>query len=411
VSARGPVSYVTDLEGQWDRFVGSVERDDLLSLEGSRLVLADGATFVFGGDAVDRGPSSRRLLRTFLDAKSRYGDRVVLLAGNRDLNKLRLASELRGHPPPSTPPEALGDRVATLQHIFRKTMGAPDAFAHRAAELRIERGEASDTDVVESFLEDVEPDGLHSRFLAACQLGYRHGTTLFVHGGLGLESFGHVPGSDVEYERVDDFVPALNRFLAARIDAFRTHRAEWTDPTSFASWSDLVEYQAPAPGRRENPRSVVYGRLSDSDNNPSLPDPSIVRSLTRDGIHRLVVGHSPSGDLPAFVRSDDFELIVADNSRSRVTSGSSVTIDGDRVRGRGATRLDDGSLLEVEATTTLGVASAIGRREVGTGRLVKAEFDDESTITYRGLPGFDLEQLRIDRSTLAELETPWPRRD
>ena len=45
---------------------------------------------MFGGDAIDRGPGGRRIVRTLLAARRRYGDRVILLAGNRDINKLRL---------------------------------------------------------------------------------------------------------------------------------------------------------------------------------------------------------------------------------------------------------------------------------------------------------------------------------
>src|SRR5262249_33902485 len=68
-----------------------------------------------------------------LAARRDYGERVVLLAGNRDINKLRLVRELTGAPPPGAP--ASGTRGALLRSIFANTMGAPDAFAHRGAEL------------------------------------------------------------------------------------------------------------------------------------------------------------------------------------------------------------------------------------------------------------------------------------
>lgn len=101
-----PIAFVTDLEGQWTRWLGFVARNPLVSMQGDALVLRDGASFVFGGDAVDRGPDSLRIQRTFLDAKERYGDRVVLLAGNRDVNKLRLVRELGGFIPERAPAEA-----------------------------------------------------------------------------------------------------------------------------------------------------------------------------------------------------------------------------------------------------------------------------------------------------------------
>ena len=50
--------------------------------------------FVFGGDAFDRGAGDLRVARLLIDLKRRYPDRVVLIIGNRDANKMRLTSEL-----------------------------------------------------------------------------------------------------------------------------------------------------------------------------------------------------------------------------------------------------------------------------------------------------------------------------
>lgn len=399
--SRLAVSYVTDLEGQWERLAGAVDRDPHLALDGDRLVLDDETIFVFGGDAVDRGPSSRRMIRTFLEARERYGDRVVLLAGNRDLNKLRLVRELAGEPPANTPTEARGDRVATLRHILLRTMGAPDAFAFRAEELAREGADASDEAVVESFLEELAPDGAMSRYLAACRLAFRHHETLFVHGALGIESFGFVPGHASRIDDVDGFAAALDEFLRAGIAAFRERRGAHEERPP---WAELVDYQAPVPGLHENPRSVVYGRLSDIDNNPRLPHPRVVDALVRDGVRRLVVGHSPSGDLPAFVRDARFELLVADSSRSRVPTAASVRIEGERVSTRGATRLDDEATLEVETRVRMGDGSIIGRREAASGRLIKATTDDGAVLTYRGLPKYTIEQRRFAPDELTELE-------
>jgi hypothetical protein len=59
-----------------------------------RLVLRPNTQFVYGGDTVDKGPGDIRLVRALVSLKKRYHDRVHLLVGNRDLNKLRLLSEL-----------------------------------------------------------------------------------------------------------------------------------------------------------------------------------------------------------------------------------------------------------------------------------------------------------------------------
>ncbi len=47
----------------------------MVRLRGDAIELADGATFVFRGDAIDRGPHGRRLVRTLLAAKQPERDR------------------------------------------------------------------------------------------------------------------------------------------------------------------------------------------------------------------------------------------------------------------------------------------------------------------------------------------------
>jgi hypothetical protein len=99
-----PVSFITDVEGNWEyfcRFVGISEAlsfadgSDGLGATGCMEVnLADGWTFVHGGDCADKGPGTIRFVTTLLALKFKYGDRVVLLLGNRDINKMRLSSEL-----------------------------------------------------------------------------------------------------------------------------------------------------------------------------------------------------------------------------------------------------------------------------------------------------------------------------
>ncbi len=59
-----------------------------------RLSLRDNAHLVYGGDTVDKSPGDIRLVWALVSLKKRYPDRGPLLVGNRDLNKIRLPSEL-----------------------------------------------------------------------------------------------------------------------------------------------------------------------------------------------------------------------------------------------------------------------------------------------------------------------------
>lgn len=97
------VAYVTDVEGNYEYFMAYVERAEGLRYvcdeEGgaARIELQDGWRFIFGGDAVDKGNAiggSLRVVLTLLSMKRRYPGRVSILLGNRDLNKMRLTSEV-----------------------------------------------------------------------------------------------------------------------------------------------------------------------------------------------------------------------------------------------------------------------------------------------------------------------------
>lgn len=104
------IGYVADVEGHWDYFLEYVQRSKVLDWEEhdshnnnlssitgitfQRLKLRPNTHFIYGGDSVDKGPGDIRLCRALVGLKKRYPDRVHLLVGNRDLNKLRFASEL-----------------------------------------------------------------------------------------------------------------------------------------------------------------------------------------------------------------------------------------------------------------------------------------------------------------------------
>ena len=49
---------------------------------------------VFLGDLIDHGPNEIKLLKKMVELKDKYPNRVCLIAGNRDINKLRMSDEL-----------------------------------------------------------------------------------------------------------------------------------------------------------------------------------------------------------------------------------------------------------------------------------------------------------------------------
>lgn len=420
------IAYVTDAEGQWEKLVSFCANNPLVSLAGDRLTLAEGARFVFGGDAIDRGPHARRIVACLTDAKLRYAERVVLLAGNRDLNKLRLARELGGHLPERAP-QSLRDAspAALLRWIFAETMGAPDAFEHRRTELGSagEPGHAgppgaasgravSDEEVLHSYLDDVAPSGALTNYLELCALAYRHGATLFVHGGLGEASLGEVPahGSSESVDDLDEWVMRLNAWYKRQLVAYRAGALE---PSGEPAWQPLINYQQPLPGQRINPGSVVYGRLADEHNNPRLPPLPVVQRLCSAGIRRLVVGHMPSGDTPSVLRdpSRDFELILADNSYGRVSGASRVLLNDEVVLIEGDTVLDDTRRCAVRFTLVAGERSSLLGLQVGHhGPLIKAPLVGDQYLTFKVLPRYQVQQRAEPAAVLRAqaLSVPYP---
>jgi hypothetical protein len=397
------VAYLTDIEGRWDKLLDFCSGSSLVTYDEARgLRVAEDAVFVFGGDAIDRGPAGRKIVATFLEAKLAQPDRVVLLAGNRDLNKLRLSRELdvRG---------LSGTRAELLRSIFARTMGARDAFQHRHAELTAEGRPASDEHVVDSWLDDVAPRGPLARYLAATTLAHREGETLFLHGGVTRENLGVVPGLATRVAGVDSWVRALNDFHAASIGAFLEGRCA---PDGTPLWQELLAYQAPLPGTALNQASVVYARPSDPFGNPMLPPEDVIAELRASDVRRVVVGHTPSGDCPALLRdAHGFELVLADNSYGRLERGSRVTIDGGTLRIEGTTVLDSEEREPVAFDLAASASPYLGLREAaGSGRLVKARLERGDYLLYRGLEGRVVEQIAVTEAELARASLVAPRR-
>lgn len=95
--AKNFCSFLTDVEGNYEYFERYVNISKVLEWEDAdkkRLKLKAHGNFVFGGDSQDKGTGDIRIVKLLVDLKDRYPDRVFLIIGNRDANKLRLTSEL-----------------------------------------------------------------------------------------------------------------------------------------------------------------------------------------------------------------------------------------------------------------------------------------------------------------------------
>ena len=195
------VGYVTDIEGNLDFFDRWVARSGVLkyTAPGKLEFTHENAYFVFGGDAMDRGDGGIRFTRRLVEFKKRYPERVFLLAGNRDLNKIRFTSDLavsdlrrsardvpRPHWDEDAPTlheyltglaasrhetggaEAVDSRKNRIHYYLEKTLGCPRTFEGRRRELELldaTLAPVSDEAVVESLVSDVLPGGCLREYL------------------------------------------------------------------------------------------------------------------------------------------------------------------------------------------------------------------------------------------------------
>ncbi|NLI79780.1 MAG: hypothetical protein GX442_25460 [Candidatus Riflebacteria bacterium] len=361
---------LSDVEGCRGRLTWFLSRHPAFRLgEDGRYHLVPGAAFVFGGDAPDRFAGERHVLQELLRLKAETPDRVVLLAGNRDINKLRLPLELSPaalRRPPHQRPDAYeawrgerslpDDAPARLRWILEQTMGSPVAFDLRRAALAADRGvdpaTVSGDDVVASYLADASPGGLFHRYLQAAVLMARRGPTLFVHAGLPQAALGKVPGRRRRAPDPDTWMADLESWYRQQLAAWEAGLGRW-DGVGPRPGEALIRYVERWGTISYNPFSVVYGRTLDPEGKVDLPPAPVVDWLRRAGIRRVVVGHTPSGQVPVVRRTADggFEQWVIDTSYGPPGEVPLVTLHG-----------ADGAGLAVEARLearlVAGVASA-----------------------------------------------------
>merc|ERR1712137_562781 len=330
-------SYISDIEGNltyWNRFLSLsnlLERreDGTISLDAS-------AGFIFGGDSVDKGNGDIRVVRDLLQLKKDYPDRVHLLVGNRDANKLRFASELVSAETLSAPYWTPADKRTTYDQFLEKhsltdskisrirwmlteTMGSDTTFNFRKEELEQLGKDNSDESVLQSFLDSIDPSGEDNFMYQYLQNGcliVRVGNTLIIHGGLSSRNIGRVPGDDTVYG-VDTWETKLNAWMQSQVEEY-AQQPTWTElpdektERGKRGGDGLMDYGV--PGGNDN-RTVVYCSFL-SDGNASEISKECADYLKENGINRVIVGHTPHGDCPTVIQTEGVQIFLCDTSYS-----------------------------------------------------------------------------------------------
>lgn len=352
--------YLTDLEGDGARWNEFIKETQIFERVGETLCLKPGFTFVYGGDTVDRGDTGMRIVDDLVALKKCNPDRVHLIIGNRDLNKLSLARFLDSK---TLSPEDIDKVVQFFQGI-----NAANAIEHRTNELRIQNQPHEQKDAVQSLIRDLGQNGRMREYLELGVLSVILGDTVFVHGAINDENAFVLPDQDQVFEgRIRDWLSQLNRWKTRSLEAYLG--APQSDAKKFigyAGWS----------------RGVIYGRYSNDNVRGFSSD--ISRRFAEEGFRRIVVGHTPNGESPSFRRFDGIDVVMADNSYAPSAGPSIVQITADEVETK--TRVDGGHV--VRASLKRGdLASLIGQKTEDE-YFIKGQLEDGKYVLFKVGSGF-----------------------
>ena len=391
---------ITDVEGNWDYFCALISRSRCLRWTGGTLALADGAMLVFGGDACDRGPGDMRVTRALVQLHEAYPGRVFLLAGNRDVNKIRLTAELadgewpdvdpvqyldvhlsRAKVPYAAAPGCDRTQRSALGWILGQTMGARTQLVNRRCELEALGHDASDAAVRSSFVHLVAGrggadggsggDGMRAwtlEYLRRSHVMLLLGDCLFMHGALTERSLLAIPSEDCYDGQIARERPARRLARTTSLDEWARMLNEWKDRQlalheAFPTFSQLTTPDgclerwrggtALAMPSLSGCHVVTDGFLHPSGNLQPLA-PVVEAYLAQQGVRRVFVGHKPFGESPGLIRAVSgnapLMVLIADTSYSD-EGAATRTSNPDDTRGIAITTVE----VTTADTTTRGV--------------------------------------------------------
>jgi len=259
--------------------------------------------------------------------KKMYPDRVFLILGNRDINKLRMLTEVADFEGEGadvywdaktakyndwcvTQGIATKSKVSMCKWMLECTMGCGTTFETRRKELCLLRSLedemlVTEEEVVESFVRSVDAKGGDPWMLELIKHGQLMvvlGDCLFVHGGVCENSLGRVPGEEEMVYDIKEWGQRLNQWKNRELKEF----------VGGGSCRELLDYGLP---NGNGGKTVCYNNFM-KNGNPKPPDHDVEVYMFDNDVGRIFVGHQPVGDCPAVVRRADLMVVMGDTSYS-----------------------------------------------------------------------------------------------
>lgn len=347
--------FLTDLEGRRHALDKLVEAGKLRWVDG-RLDFVHpkdpNEKLVFGGDLPDRGPDSVKLVQWLVDLKKRYPERVTLLWGNRDLNKLGLLRDLpdlescrepgyrawlEHKYPDDTAPETHNTLENRVEYWLESKGNKGALERHRKELEELAKRPVTAAEAARDFVDRVKPGGAFFEYLRWGQIIHLDRNVVYVHGGVTRENMGIVPGRTERLADAREWIEELNAWGRSELDkiaaAYGADGMGGHIPQTLLSYGDAIwdpEALRADGGKGAvfmNDQSVIYNFRQTEAGNFRAPGREVVDYFARAGIDTEINGHSPFGDVPGPIKSSGFIRVMADTSYGSQDAGSSLTVD------------------------------------------------------------------------------------
>jgi len=346
-------SYITDVEGNmifFENYVNISENIKWASNKKNRLKFKNNySIFVYGGDTQDKGEYDIRFVKLLLKFKEDYPERVFLIIGNRDANKLRIPSELSEKynnlslflkKYDKYPYWISNNKRITLRNYLKnnnyelntknrlkyilETMGNKDGFEKRRRELSIilkkNINKINDDDVISSFMNSVLPtpkdvflsnDNYILKYLMQGQLIYIFGNNIFVHGAINEKNIGKIPKYKKEIEDINVWAMKLNEWFQNELNKY-IDNPKYGGISKKRKAQNIIDYSV----KGENKDITIMYADNLKNGNGVHVKKIVINKLNKYGIKNIITGHKPHGDCPLVIRNKDLILISADTSYS-----------------------------------------------------------------------------------------------